>query len=215
MGKKRVYRNIDFFKRINQFGIILKILYDCNRTSYLAHILYENSLNSFIIATENLKLNDIVYSGTIKKRSFQVTQSNLGWTVPLINIGLFTMINNIETIPYEGSQLVRAAGSSALLIGKTEKKAILKLNSLWELRFNLNCMATIGINSNAKHKFNIIGSAGKARNLGFRPKVRGVAKNPCDHPHGGGNGKHSSPVVPVTAFGKYTKWTHTKNKKKR
>jgi len=76
------------------------------------------------------------------------------------------------------------------------------------------CLATIGINSNSKHKFKIIGSAGKQRNLGFRPKVRGVAKNPCDHPHGGGNGKHSNPSVPLTAYGKSAKWMHTNNTQK-
>jgi len=145
---------------------------------------------------------------------FEASQKYVGWAIPIKNIGLFTIISNIEKIPYKGATIARSAGTSSLLIGKIKDNAVLKLNSKWELNLNTACIATIGNNANAKHKFKIIGSAGKHRNLGFRPKVRGVAKNPCDHPHGGGNGKHSSPPVPVTAYGKPAKWVSTKNKKK-
>ena len=210
-GNKRNYRLIDFFRRINLFGKIIKLLYDCNRTAYIALILYKNGLNSFIIATENLQINEEVFSGNI---FFEASQKYTGWATPIKNIGLFTIISNIEKIPYKGFSIARAAGTSSLLIGKKQNNAVLKLNSKWELKLNIACMATIGNNANAKHKFKNIGSAGKHRNLGFRPKVRGVAKNPCDHPHGGGNGKHSSPPVPVTRYGKPAKWTPTKNKLK-
>jgi len=210
-GNKNNYRLIDFYRRINAFGKILKLLYDCNRTAYIALILYKNGLNSFIIATENLKLNEFVFSGNFR---FEASQKYIGWATSIKNIGLFTIISNIEKFPYKGATISRAAGTSSLLIGKIKNNAILKLNSKWELNINIACIATIGINANSKHKFKAIGSAGKHRNLGFRPKVRGVAKNPCDHPHGGGNGKHSSPPVPVTAYGKPAKWTPTKNKLK-
>lgn len=213
-GNKKIYRHIDFFRRINQYGYVLKILYDCNRTSYIALIFYENGLNSFIIATANLKLNDKIYSGILNNSNIELTQKYLGWSIPLKNIGLFTIVNNIEKAPFCGAQITRSAGTGSLLIGKNKNKAILKLNSKWEFNLNIACMATIGYNSNKKHQFKSLGSAGKHRNLGFRPKVRGVAKNPCDHPHGGGNGKHSSPVVPVTAYGKPAKWTPTTNKQK-
>jgi len=210
-GNKNNYRLIDFYRRINVFGTILKILYDCNRTAFIALILYKNGLNSFIIATESVNLNDSVFSGNIW---FEASQKCIGWSTSLKNIGLFTIISNIEKLPYKGAVISRAAGTSSLLIGKINNNAILKLNSKWEIKINVACIATIGQNANSKHKFKVIGSAGKHRNLGFRPKVRGVAKNPCDHPHGGGNGKHSSPPVPVTAYGKPAKWTSTKNKLK-
>lgn len=212
-GKKRVYRHIDFFRRINQYGQILKILYDCNRTAFIGLIIYNNGINSFIIIAANLKINDIIYCGSAYQFG-ELNSKYMGWNVPLKNIGLFSIISNIEKVPFCGSTLARSAGTSSLLIGKANNNAILKLNSKWELKLNIACIATIGHNSNIKHKFNIIGSAGKNRNLGFRPKVRGVAKNPCDHPHGGGNGKHSMPVVPVTAYGKPAKWTPTNNKLK-
>jgi large subunit ribosomal protein L2 len=125
--------------------------------------------------------------------------------VPLNNIALFTLISNVEMAPYQGAKIARAAGVGCLLVGKINNKAILKLNSFWELRVNLDCMSTIGINGNSNYKNKILYKAGVNRNLGFRPKVRGVAKNPCDHPHGGGNGKHSQPSLPLTKYGKPAK----------
>jgi large subunit ribosomal protein L2 len=210
-GQKKIYQFIDFFRRINLFGIILKFIYDCNRTCLLALILYTNGFYSLIPASNDTKLYDEIYSGRINKN---INSSLIGWAVPVQYITPFSIINNIELIPYNGSKLVRSAGSSALIIGRFKNKVIIKLVSGWELKINQNCIATLGIVSNTKHKFKIIGSAGKARNLGFRPKVRGVAMNPCDHPHGGGNGKRSKPVVPVNAFGSLAKWTPTKNTKK-
>lgn len=210
-GQKRIYRAIDFFRRIRLLGKILKIIYDCNRTAYIALIVYGNGLNSFIIATENLKVYDFIFSGNV---TFEANQIHDGWAIPLKNIGVFTIISNVEKAPYKGATIARAAGTSALIIKKSDNIVILKLNSKWELKLNEECIATIGQTSNIDHKYQILGSAGRKRGLGFRPKVRGVAKNPCDHPHGGGNGKHSSPVVPVTAFGKIAKWTPTKKKLK-
>jgi len=119
--------------------------------------------------------------------------------VLLANISLFSVVNNIELVPFKGSKIVRSAGTGSVLIGKVGGKAIIKLRSGWQISVSENCIAGIGIVSNPGHKYLAIGCAGKKRTLGFRPKVRGVAKNPCDHPHGGGNGKKSSPVVPVSA----------------
>jgi large subunit ribosomal protein L2 len=209
-NQKRVYCLIDFFRRINLFGFVLKLFYDCNRTSLIALIVYENGLNSFIIATEGLKINNLIFSGIINIKNPLISLN--GWALPLGRINLFSIVNNIELKPYNGAKLIRSAGTSGLLIGKIKNKITLKLNSKWQIALNENCMGTIGLCSNVKYKYNIIGSAGKARNLGFRPKVRGVAMNPCDHPHGGGNGKHSKPVAPVSKFGRLTK-TPTKNKK--
>jgi large subunit ribosomal protein L2 len=207
--KKRIYKFIDFFRRVNLFGVVLKILYDCNRTCLLALIMYKNGVFSFIPATENLNINDLIYSGVNP-----IKDPLIGWACPVKDINLFTIINNIELIPFKGSKIVRAAGTGSLLIGKIKEKVLIKLNSCWELKINQDCMGSIGQVSNSNKKYKIIGSAGKARNLGFRPKVRGVAMNPCDHPHGGGNGKHSPPVVAVSAYGRPTKGTPTKNKKK-
>jgi len=187
--------------------MVLKIIYDCNRTCLLALIMYENGLFSFITATENLNTNSFIYSGVNPTKN-----PLIGWACPVKDINLFTIINNIELKPFKGATLVRAAGTSCLLIGKTKEKALIKLNSCWELKINKNCIVSVGQVSNSNKKYKIIGSAGKARNLGFRPKVRGVAMNPCDHPHGGGNGKHSPPVAAVSAFGRLTKGTPTKNK---
>jgi ribosomal protein L2 len=109
------------------------------------------------------------------------------------------LVSNLEINPFSGIKLLRSAGCSGLLIKQINSKIYLKLKSGWEYVLANNCIATIGIVSNSKHKFGKLVKAGKKRAKGFRPKVRGVAKNPCDHPHGGGNGKKSPPVVPVTA----------------
>jgi len=210
MDKKKIYQLIDFFRRINLFGIILKFIYDSNRTCFLALILYSNGIHSLIPAPNNIKLYDVIFSGTINQK---LNKLPTGWALPVTKINLFSIVNNIELIPYKGAQIARAAGLGCLLIGKIKNKILVKLNSGWEIKIDKKCMATIGQVSNVEHKYEIIGSAGKSRNLGFRPKVRGVAMNPCDHPHGGGNGKHSKPVAPVSAFARLTKGTPTKNRK--
>jgi large subunit ribosomal protein L2 len=120
----------------------------------------------------------------------------------------------VESLPKKGSCLIRSAGSSGLLIGFFGEKAVIKLNSCWQTFVDKNCMASIGKVSNINFKYFRIGSAGKARGLGFRPKVRGVAKNPCDHPHGGGNGKKSKKPCPVNRYGIPCIGHSTKNKKK-
>ena len=210
-GNKKIYRFIDFFRRINLKGKIVNIYYDPNRTARIASIVYVNSLCSYILLQKGIKSNSVIYSGTLLCKDDIET----GFSMPLKYMPLFSNISNIELKPFKGSTLCRAAGMSCILVGKTKdkKKGILKLNSKWELHLSLNCISSVG--SIAEKAINnlFIEKAGKNRAFGIKPKVRGVAKNPVDHPHGGGNGKKPKPKIPVNAWHTVFKWTHTKNKK--
>lgn len=206
-GNKHLYRFIDFYRRINCKGKVLKILYDPNRTGRLGYIIYENGMSSFLLLQKDVKINSIIYSGT-----FNFTNKiNRGDSLPLKLIPLFSIISNIENKPFAGGTVSRAAGVGSLLIGKDNTRGIIKLNSGWQLKLSLDCISSFG---NISRKFNesIIGKAGKNRALGKKPKVRGVAKNPCDHPHGGGNGKKPKPKIPVNSWNTVFKWIPTKNK---
>ncbi len=206
--KKKRYLKLDFYRRINSFGHICKLMYDLNRTSKVGLLLYKNGLMSCIILTENLKFGGIVYSGD-KIKNLTIKG---GDALPLKYMNLFSLVNNIELRPYHGAQLVRASGGSCVFIGKTQTQGVLKLKSGWQVKVPIESISTLGTVSIGFKK--PIGKAGKCRNMGFRPKVRGVAKNPCDHAHGGGNGKRSKPKVPVNASVTMFKWRPTTNKKK-
>lgn len=208
-GNKKVYKFIDFFRRINSKGIILNIFYDPNRSARVAAILYLNSLCSFILLQKNVKINDVLYSGEFTK---DVIKS--GFSVILRNLPLFSSLSNIEFKPFFGSSICRAAGTSCIMIGKTKDKGIIKLNSKWQLQLSLNCMGSCDSISDKEYNNWFIYKAGKNRALGWKPKVRGVAKNPCDHPHGGGNGKKAKPKIPVNAWHTVFKWSHTNDSKK-
>jgi len=136
-----------------------------------------------------------------------------GYSLLIKYMPLFTPISNIEFKPLEGSKIVRAASASSIIISKNNKNSILKLNSKWLIKLSIDCMSSMGSISSIYSNDIIIGKAGKNRAFGYRPKVRGVAKNPCDHPHGGGNGKKAKPMVPSNAWCTVFKWKHTKNKK--
>jgi len=205
-GLKRSYRKIDFFRRANQYGRVFRVLFDNARSAFLAFVLYRNGLCGLIIMSH--KSSSLVYSGTCSKTIGD--KAHLGWAVPLSAIKVLTTISNIEFKPYKGAKLVRAAGTSALLSSKDTEKAVVKLRSGWLLNFPLRSIATIGQVSNPLNNQRIIGKAGLRRLAGFRPKVRGVAKNPVDHPHGGGNGKKPSPVWPSNFTGKFRKWCPSK-----
>lgn len=212
-GNKNKYRLIDRFRRTNQTGLLFKVLKDPIRTAYIGLIFYENGMASYIVLSDGLFLGDNVYSGLFLKdvKNF----FNIGSCFPIIYMNLFTRVNNIELFPLSGSKIARSAGVSAYIIGKDHNDLItLKLNSGWQLKIYSLSMASLGVVSNPLHMITRIGKAGKKRALGFRPIVRGVIKNPCDHPHGGGEGKGSPPVAQVTPWGKLTKGTPTKNKKK-
>jgi large subunit ribosomal protein L2 len=208
-GNKRLFRSIDYFKRLNIFGFVGKIIYDGNRSAPIIYILYENGLVCYNILIEGLKLGSTIFSG------YKLTAGSkigIGWAVPLFDIPLFSVINCIELYPNLGAKLVRASGTSAVLIGKLKNQGILKLRSGWIVYVSLFCFAVYGKIAKGVNSVNF-GKAGKMRAFGFKSKVRGVAKNPCDHPHGGGNGKKSKPPIPVNAWGRFRKWLPTKNTK--
>jgi large subunit ribosomal protein L2 len=209
-GNKKKYRVVDYLRRVCSMGRLLRISYDSFRSAFLGLLLYNNGLVSYIILSNDIFVGNFVYSGIY---SDAILVKDLGWAVPLSSISLFSVISNIELEPYKGAKLARSAGVSCILTGREKNKAIIKLRSGWQVSVSEDCIASLGPVSNPSHRYSVIGCAGKKRALGFRPKVRGVAKNPCDHPHGGGNGKKSSPVVPVSAWGRIAKWTPSTNTK--
>ena len=208
-GSRRKYRVIDF-KR-NKLGMnaeVLTLEYDPNRTAFIALLQYEDGEKRYIIAPDKLKVGDVVRAGS----DADIKPGN---SLNLADIPVGTVIHNIELYPGKGGQLVRSAGNSAQLMAKEGKLALLRLPS-GELRnVSINCKATIGTVSNIDHENVNYGKAGRTRNRGIRPTVRGSVMNPCDHPHGGGEGK--SPVGrpgPVTPWGKPASGHKTRNSKK-
>nr|YP_008475396.1 ribosomal protein L2 [Thraustotheca clavata]AGS55512.1 ribosomal protein L2 [Thraustotheca clavata] len=207
-GHKRLYRNIQF-NRINTQGIVQAICYDPNRSANIANILdVEKNKNYYILAPDGLKIQDKIKSGanaTLK----------IGNALPLNNIPIGSTIHNISLDPFSKGKLIRSAGTSAQLLQKqTNNYAKIRLNS-GELRLILlSCYATLGVVSNINHKKKKLGKAGRARWLNRRPHVRGVAMNPVDHPHGGGEGKTSGGRPSVSPQGKITKGKPTRSKKK-
>ena len=204
-GHKRLYRKISF-KRGSIKGFIRGLEYDPNRSANIA--LVEDQGNFFyILAPEKLKVNDWVESGT-------GSTIKVGNSLPLNEIPLGSLIHNISLKPYSGGQLVRSAGTFAQLLQKNHGKyAKIRLVSGEQRLVPLNCEATLGIVSNSDHKNIKIGKAGRNRWLNKRPKVRGVAKNPVDHPHGGGEGKTSGGRPSVSFTGRITKGQPTRKRK--
>ena len=209
-GAKRKYRIIDF-KR-NKDGIAAKVIgieYDPNRTANIALICYEDGEKAYILAPEGLKDGMKVMNGP-------EAEVRVGNCLPLSEIPVGTQIHNIELYPGRGGQLVRSAGNSAQLMAKEGKYATLRLPSGEMRMVPIVCRATIGVVGNADHSLINIGKAGRKRHMGIRPTVRGSVMNPCDHPHGGGEGK--SPVGrpgPVTPWGKPAMGYKTRKKKNR
>ena len=209
-GNKIKYRIIDF-KRLNgNANTVIGIEYDPNRTAYIALLQDTEGTKSYIIAPEGLKTGDVIYSGT----DADIKPGN---TLPIANIPVGTVINNIELYPGKGAQLVRSAGAMAQLVSKEPNGlAQVRLPS-GEVRWiRLECKATIGQVGNVEHDTVKVGKAGKTRHKGIRPTVRGSVMNPCDHPHGGGEGR--SPIgrpAPVTPWGKPALGYKTRNKKAR
>ena len=196
-GNRRKYRIIDFKRqKFDVQGTVQTIEYDPNRSAFIALVAYEDGEKSYIIAPNGLKVGDKVTAGA----SADIKPGN---ALPLANIPTGTFIHNVELYPGRGAQLARAAGNMAQLMAKENGLALLRLPS-GELRnVPISCMATIGQVSNTDHENVKIGKAGRKRNMGWRPTVRGSVMNPNDHPHGGGEGK--SPVGrpgPVTPWGK-------------
>ena len=210
-GKKRLYRPIDFIRRVNDYGTVIKIYKAAKRTAFIGTILYLNGLLSNLLMAENSRIGSLLFNGTYIPKEYAAKDAH-GWTVPIQYCNLFSIISNIERIPFKGSQIVRAAGGSAVLATLKKTQYTIKLSSGWQLIVTGTCLATLGKLSNFHHRYESRKKAGVVRNLGIRPTVRGVVKNPCDHPHGGGEGKGSPPRAQVSPWGKLTKGTPTNNK---
>lgn len=207
-GHKRRYRIVDF-KR-NKGGVpgkVEAIEYDPNRSARLALILYADGERRYILASKNLNVGDMIEDGP----NSEIKEGN---AMALRRIPLGTEIHNIEMRPGKGAQMARSAGSYAQLVAKEGDYASLRLPSGEVRKIHLECSATIGQVGNITHENQVSGKAGRSRWLGKRPKVRGVAMNPIDHPHGGGEGKTSGGRHPVSPWGQATKGYKTRKKKK-
>lgn len=206
-GHKRQYRIIDFKRDKKDIpASIASIEYDPNRSSHIALLIYKDGEKRYIIAPQGVQVGDIVSSG--EKAPFKK-----GCAMPLRLMPLGSVIHNIEMIPAKGAKLVRSAGLSAQLLARSSGQATIKMPS-GEIRLvNSDCMATFGAVSNSEHALRVEGKAGRNRWKGIRPTVRGTAMNPCDHPHGGGEGRHNG-YIPRTPWAKQTKGYRTRVKKK-
>ena len=208
-GPRRMYRQVDF-KRLKD-GVparVKSIEYDPNRTTRIALIAYVDGEKSYILAPVGLSVGDVVQSGS----GAEISRGN---ALPLQNIPTGTVVHNLELTPGRGGQLVRGAGTGAQVLSREGDYVLIRLPSGEMRRVLLRCRASIGQLSNPDHKNESLGKAGASRHLGRRPHVRGVAKNPVDHPHGGGEGR--SPIGmpgPKSPTGKPTLGYKTRNKKK-
>jgi large subunit ribosomal protein L2 len=206
-GHKKLYRIIDFSrKKVDIEAVVERIEYDPNRTAFIALIVYADGERSYIICPDGLKEGDSIVSG--KQSDIKV-----GNALPFLYIPVGTIVHNIEIKPGTGGKLARSAGSYAQLVSKDGGYAQIRMNS-GEIRLvSVDSYATIGYVSNLDHKNVNYGKAGRKRWLGVRPTVRGVAMNPIDHPHGGGEGRTSGGRHPVTPWGKPTKGKKTRKNK--
>ena len=208
-GNRRKYRIIDFKRQKDGIPATVKTIeYDPNRSANIALLFYADGAKTYILAPVGLNVGDVIVSGPD-------ADIKAGNCLPLENIPVGTVVHNIELQPGKGGQIARAAGMSAQLMAKEGKFATLKMPS-GEMRYVLvTCKATIGQVGNLEHEIIRVGKAGKTRHMGVRPTVRGSVMNPCDHPHGGGEGK--SPVGrpgPVTPWGKPALGYKTRKHKK-
>lgn len=207
-GHKQRYRLVDFKRNKDDIAAVVeRIEYDPNRSAFIALIKYTDEQYSYILAPQRLKVGDSIISGA-------KVDIKAGNALPLKSIPVGTIVHNIETKTGKGGQLARSAGTYAQIAGRDGGYTILKLNS-GELRLiKGECYATVGAVSNADHQNRSIGKAGRNRWLGKRPHVRGVAMNPIDHPHGGGEGRTSGGRHPVTPWGVPTKGKKTRSNKR-
>jgi large subunit ribosomal protein L2 len=208
-GNRQKYRIIDFKRASDKPATVIGVEYDPNRTAYIALLQDEDGNKSYVICPVGVTDGMVLYSG-------EGADIKPGNTLPIHAIPVGTFIHNIELYPGKGAQLVRAAGVQAQLMAKEGSMAQVRLPS-GEVRFiRMDCKATIGQVSNIEHDTVKIGKAGRKRHMGIRPTVRGSVMNPCDHPHGGGEGR--SPIGrpgPVTPWGKPALGYKTRNKKAR
>ena len=207
-GAKRLYRIVDFKRaKRDMEATVARIEYDPNRTAFVAPIEYADGEQAYIIAPQRLGVGDKVVAGD----KVDVKPGN---AMPFTGMPIGTIVHNIELKPGKGGQIARAAGSYAQFVGRDGGYAQIRLSS-GELRMvRQECVATVGAVSNPDNSNTNLGKAGRSRNLGKRPSVRGVVMNPVDHPHGGGEGRTSGGRHPVSPWGKPTKGARTRNKNK-
>ena len=209
-GNRKKYRIIDFKRdKTGVSASVVSLEYDLNRSAHIALLQYEDGEKRYILAPADLKVGDKVVSGA----DADIKPGN---ALPLVNIPTGTFVHNVELYPGRGGQLARAAGNAAQLMAKEGGYALLRLPSSELRKVPETCMATIGTVGNVDHENVKIGKAGRTRHMGIRPTVRGSVMNPCDHPHGGGEGK--SPIGrpgPVTPWGKPALGYKTRAKKNR
>ena len=203
-GHKKRYRVIDFHRnKIDMIGKVERIEYDPNRSSFIALIDYEDKSKSYIICPQSVKIGDQIVSGTNK-------EVKIGNCMPLKDIPPGTQVHNVELNVGAGGKLARSAGASVTLSGIDDEYAIIKLSSGETRKVRSDCKATIGVVSNPDQKNIKIGKAGRNRWKGKRPQTRGVAMNPVDHPHGGGEGKTAGGRNPVSPWGQSAKGLKTR-----
>ena len=207
-GHKHKYREIDFYRKKDDIkAVIERIEYDPNRSAHVALLKYEDGVYSYILAPNKISVGDEIVSGRNK-------EIKVGNCMQLSDIPAGTDIHNIELSPNGGGKLVRSAGSSAQISGTDDNYCIIKLKSGEIRKIINNARATIGIVSNTDHQNIKIGKAGRNRWRGKRPQTRGVAMNPVDHPHGGGEGKTSGGRSPVSPWGQSAKGLKTRSNKR-
>ena len=207
-GHKQRYRVIDF-KR-NKTGVpakVERIEYDPNRSAHIALLLYADGERRYILAPRGIKRGDEIYTGSD-------APIKAGNAMPMRNIPVGSLIHNVEMKPGKGGQIARSAGSSVQLVARTGEHATLRLRSGEMRKVPADCMATIGEVGNTEHSLRSLGKAGATRWRGKRPTVRGVAMNPVDHPHGGGEGRTSGGRHPVSPWGTPTKGYRTRSNKR-
>jgi large subunit ribosomal protein L2 len=204
-GAKRLYRRVDFKRRKwDVAATVERLEYDPNRTAFIALIKYADGELAYILAPQRLKVGDEVIAA-------EKVDVKIGNASPLRSLPIGSIIHNIELKPMKGGQMARSAGAYAQLVGRDAGYAQIRLGS-GELRMVPDgCMATVGAVSNPDHMNEVLGNAGRVRRKGRRPHVRGVAMNPIDHPHGGGEGRTSGGRHPVTPWGKHTKGRKTRS----
>ncbi len=206
-GAARSYRIIDFARQERDVeGKVTTVEYDPNRNVRIALVVYANGAKRYMLVPEGLSVGDTVMAG-------ENVEPKIGNALPLRNIPVGFMVHNIEITPGSGGKFARSAGTSAQIAAKEGDYVTLKMPSSEVRMVHKNCWATVGVLGNPEYKNIVLGKAGRTRHLGIRPTVRGMAMNPIDHPHGGGEGRSKSGSHPVSPWGKGAKGTRTRKRK--
>lgn len=206
-GARQKYRLVDF-KRLERdmAGKVVSLEYDPNRNTRIGLVIFPNGVKRYLLMPDGLTVGSIVMAGVD-------VEAKVGNCLPLRSLPVGFMVHNVEIVPGSGGKFARSAGTSVQLMAKDEEYATLKMPSGEMRMVPLDCWATVGVLSNADHKNISIGKAGRTRHKGIRPTVRGMAMNPIDHPHGGGEGRSKSGSHPMTPWGKGCKGTRTRKRK--